>query len=659
MRSVLLRVLFPCSPAAALLAATGLAAACLAGNAMAKPAEPAPPYAEEMFRSRYDDPQTALAEARQVLARHSALAPAERFWLLLGVASLHAELEQGSDSQGATAEAGRLLVDDAGGTPRQRLWLEARRIEASAQDSPLPEQQRRIVALQAAATAAGDSLLLCHLTVQRAAVLHSSEANTEAWQATEDAAHCASQINEPRLAVMAMYWKANLAERARDRAAAREQLEAALQQVDRLPARLLRNTVLRSLAGTEASAGRPEAALGHLRSMLAGCRQLGDESSAGVALMDMARIHLEQKQPAAAWTLAAAAVQVLRPPRPVYRWATAQALLVTAGAQLGDHRQAGELAQALAQLRAVDPTALTLRERLSIALATSKAEAALGRPAAAYDALLAYVAMKSEIDTAEHTADLRLLTARQAAAAREAENQALRHRAETTRLELLARAESERAMAALLAAMAVLLFTGAACGWRVWAGRRRLADLAMRDELTGAPNRRAILAYAAQQHALACRVDTPFAVAMLDLDHFKRVNDQHGHATGDAALVAFSASAAAVLRGQDRLGRVGGEEWLLVLPGTRIDELPAVFTRLRDAFAQQRIPGLPQPHGLTFSMGGAAQRSDGEALDALIERADRCLYAAKDAGRNALSVETTLPLHQLRPSVSPRPTANC
>ena len=123
---------------------------------------------------------------------------------------------------------------------------------------------------------------------------------------------------------------------------------------------------------------------------------------------------------------------------------------------------------------------------------------------------------------------------------------------------------------------------------------------------------------------------------MVDLDHFKRVNDTWGHDAGDRVLRAFAEAAAATLRSQDRLGRYGGEEWLLVSPGAGAAELQAIFRRLRERFAAMPIEGLPQPHGLSFSMGGAPDHPGCASIDALITEADRRLYRAKNEGRDRL-----------------------
>ena len=91
-----------------------------------------------------------------------------------------------------------------------------------------------------------------------------------------------------------------------------------------------------------------------------------------------------------------------------------------------------------------------------------------------------------------------------------------------------------------------------------------------------------------------------------------------------------------MLRGQERLGRYGGDEWLLVMPGTAIDEMPAVFERLRTRLAAQSVQGLAQPHGLTLSMGAAALAEGIESVEMLVEEADRQLQRAKAEGRDTV-----------------------
>jgi diguanylate cyclase (GGDEF)-like protein len=165
---------------------------------------------------------------------------------------------------------------------------------------------------------------------------------------------------------------------------------------------------------------------------------------------------------------------------------------------------------------------------------------------------------------------------------------------------------------------------------------RALAEverLAVSDELTGLPNRRSMQAGLARSLALADRGIAPFCVAILDIDHFKAVNDALGHAAGDAVLREVARRGQAVLRATDVLGRWGGEEFLLLMPGGA-DAASAALARIRAALA---AGGQASP-AVTLSAGIAAYRP-GEDADALLARADRALYAAKHAGRDRVVVD--------------------
>ncbi|HNJ84619.1 MAG TPA: GGDEF domain-containing protein, partial [Piscinibacter sp.] len=139
-----------------------------------------------------------------------------------------------------------------------------------------------------------------------------------------------------------------------------------------------------------------------------------------------------------------------------------------------------------------------------------------------------------------------------------------------------------------------------------------------------------------QQFALCRRLDIELSVALLDLDHFNQINERLGQGGGDRVLRAVAQAAGEVLRGQERIGRWGGDEWLLVMPGTAIDEMPEVFERLRAKVAAQHLPGLPAPHGVTLSMGAAALGEAFESVEALVEEAERQLLRAKAEGRDRL-----------------------
>jgi diguanylate cyclase (GGDEF)-like protein len=120
---------------------------------------------------------------------------------------------------------------------------------------------------------------------------------------------------------------------------------------------------------------------------------------------------------------------------------------------------------------------------------------------------------------------------------------------------------------------------------------------------------------------------------MIDLDHFKSINDTLGHAAGDAVLKHFAALGPRGLRGIDTFGRFGGEEFLLVLPGTERPGALAVAERMRAAAEATAFPGLPPERRVTISIG-VATYVRGEETGTLLARADKALYQAKGAGRN-------------------------
>lgn len=155
------------------------------------------------------------------------------------------------------------------------------------------------------------------------------------------------------------------------------------------------------------------------------------------------------------------------------------------------------------------------------------------------------------------------------------------------------------------------------------------------DHLTGAPSRRAFFALAEREHARAWRKPVPLSLLLFDVDHFKRINDTHGHAVGDRVLVEIVERTGAVLRNRDGCGRLGGEEFAVLLPDTPLETALLVAERLRAALASapQDTPGAGTGIAYTVSIG-AATLELGETIASLLSRADTALYAAKSAGRN-------------------------
>ncbi|MDQ1093652.1 diguanylate cyclase (GGDEF)-like protein [Xanthomonas sacchari] len=169
--------------------------------------------------------------------------------------------------------------------------------------------------------------------------------------------------------------------------------------------------------------------------------------------------------------------------------------------------------------------------------------------------------------------------------------------------------------------------------------RDRVSRMATVDELTGMLTRGALQQRLAEALQDAARGDRPLALAYIDIDHFKRINDIHGHAGGDACLRWVAACARARLRSTDMLGRQGGDEMLLLMPGATLEAARRVAEDIRQHVAAQPLPRDGQALSCTLSIG-VAQWQRGESVAALLQRADAALYASKSAGRNRVSVST-------------------
>jgi diguanylate cyclase (GGDEF)-like protein len=165
---------------------------------------------------------------------------------------------------------------------------------------------------------------------------------------------------------------------------------------------------------------------------------------------------------------------------------------------------------------------------------------------------------------------------------------------------------------------------------------KRIEELAELDELTGSFNRRCIMRMLDDEIARAHRTRTPFSVALIDLDWFKRINDAYGHPTGDEVLRTFAITVFANIRSIDRFGRYGGEEFLLILPETPHDVAARILDRQREIIADLDWSAFSPGMTVTIS-AGVATLAPNEAPDALLARADSALYAAKARGRNRIA----------------------
>lgn len=170
---------------------------------------------------------------------------------------------------------------------------------------------------------------------------------------------------------------------------------------------------------------------------------------------------------------------------------------------------------------------------------------------------------------------------------------------------------------------------------------KRLSELSLTDPLTGAYNRRALNTFLRSRLAEATRHQTPFSCVMFDLDHFKEVNDTHGHDTGDLVLKEVAALTIALFRQEDALVRYGGEEFLAILQHTSKEGARTFAERLRSEIAGRTFNEDRVPLEITLSAGVASYPDDGGFDDPheMITLADRRLYSAKGSGRNRVVFE--------------------
>jgi len=178
--------------------------------------------------------------------------------------------------------------------------------------------------------------------------------------------------------------------------------------------------------------------------------------------------------------------------------------------------------------------------------------------------------------------------------------------------------------------------------FRIHELKTELHHLAITDALTGLNNRGAMMGSVAHLHQLAIRDKQPLLLLMMDIDHFKSINDQYGHAAGDRVLQELGAILKQIIRGSDLVGRIGGEEFLLCLYKGTTTEAGHLVQRLQQAIREKDISFNGRAIKVTLSIGIAKMTPDTPLLlNELLQHADTALYQAKDAGRDQ-SIEYTL-----------------
>ncbi|MBI2381687.1 MAG: diguanylate cyclase [Gammaproteobacteria bacterium] len=266
--------------------------------------------------------------------------------------------------------------------------------------------------------------------------------------------------------------------------------------------------------------------------------------------------------------------------------------------------------------------------------------AAMGRWQAAYEEGLSYYATHEKLDSLLRERESSRLRVEFDTERKETENRQLQLERDLKERELSALDQARRWQWGVIALATILLVILVALAVRQIRKARRLHALAMTDELTQIANRRHIELVGAEAIRKSREDKRPMSILVFDVDYFKRTNDSHGHGVGDQVLVRVAKASQAALRQNDRLGRTGGEEFLVVLPNTSLMQAVQVAERLRAGVAATSMRDLAEGLHSTISIGVAELKPADADLRAFTMRADNALYRAKGNGRNRVEFES-------------------
>ncbi|MFT4179099.1 MAG: diguanylate cyclase [Thermomonas sp.] len=377
-------------------------------------------------------------------------------------------------------------------------------------------------------------------------------------------------------------------------------------------------------------AGAPDKAQAAFERAIAVATRQGDDFSAASARLGLALVQVSQGRHDAA-------LAMLKQARAYYTETgnnqdEGRLLLLTGMALAGknQHQQALSLFH-----QALPPIQNDGNERYLATLYRSQAasEEALGLNAQALASFKRYSELQASLQRKMQLEQNRLLAYEHEARTREMENDKLRADAETQRQRVasLQRVRGWQRLALLLGLLLIALMSMLA--WRQHRNSRRLRMLAMTDPLTGAASR--ITTETTTDLALArvARNHTALSVLMLDLDHFKAINDRYGHAAGDTVLRAVANAWKTQLREYDLLGRIGGEEFVVVCSDAPLTLAHSIAKRLLQATRAVRLPEIDPELHITASIG-IAEAQPGDTRETLLARADAALYRAKSQGRD-------------------------
>jgi diguanylate cyclase (GGDEF)-like protein len=234
-------------------------------------------------------------------------------------------------------------------------------------------------------------------------------------------------------------------------------------------------------------------------------------------------------------------------------------------------------------------------------------------------------------------------------AAKEKENDLLTRENQANQRALAQERNVQKLQAVVIALAILLLALLAVIAWRQRRASLSMRGLAMTDELTGVPNRRAVLR--ALERISGPAAVSSCAVLIVDIDHFKSINDLHGHAEGDEALKAIASKLRSLVLAPASLGRLGGEEFMVVLPSTLLDQASAIAEHIRAQIAAMDTSRWRGDQRITVSIGVSVAAASGDSPTAIMHRADAALYLAKHAGRNCIKTQLDIEPEAATPSV--------
>ena len=382
--------------------------------------------------------------------------------------------------------------------------------------------------------------------------------------------------------------------------------------------------------------GRLDESLAVLRRVAALAAEHGLEYDGAAAQLGMASVHVKQGQ----WDAAEAALSAAgtgfdrlgdRSNEGMLHMLTGQIL-----AGRGDHERA--LAEYLEASRAFDADP-NLRYQVDLYASRSLSQEAMGNYRAALNDLKLERSGRRRLNDDARTQQSLLLQYQFDTARRDLQNARLESERRNQQKQLEVIRTANRWQAAALLSFALLLAGLVVVVLQQYRRTRRMQALALTDALTGAANRRHVDAAAAEAVGRARVSGRPLSVLTFDLDSFKQINDRHGHAGGDRVLVRTVRECEAALRQGDLLGRIGGEEFIVLLPDTPPDHALQVAQRLRECVERLDLSDIAPGLRVTISLGLAMLRPQDDGVQGAIDRADAALYRAKEAGRNRVEVE--------------------